>query len=129
MTKFVNQLHGSFDDKSNEYATVWFDGERVAGFKFHCVMVNSGRGDKPIMHSIHDVSVGARHVWQFTRAHHCVSNVEAVRPDGSTFYVTWVGFPNGDQEFRAGDKWGRPVARFTKQAEYVQGLSSSLVEA
>lgn len=132
MTKFVNQTIGSHDDKSFEYVSVEWDSKVVRGFRFHSV------GTRDVMnryHTVYGIEVPARYIWQAIKAF-CNINVMAVCPDGREFFVTWVSSTELDpvtklskwEEFRCPDMYGRTIARM-ERGPYVQGLTSSLVEA
>jgi hypothetical protein len=112
---FANQSIGSYTDKSVEYVAVWFDESRVSRFSFHSCIIGDVAGNS---HRIHGIEVDARHVFAATRAFNS-SPEKAISPDGRDFWVTRVYLEDGIEEIRAGDRWGKPIARMVPTG-YVQ---------
>lgn len=116
MATFANQTVGSHDDSTNEYVEIWWDETWVKAFSFHSVGLKDVCG---AYHRVHGVSVEARYIFAAIKA---FSNCQlmAVRPDGSTFFTTWVLLADQQtEELRIGDKWGQPIARM-RRTGYVQ---------
>jgi hypothetical protein len=113
MTTYANQTIGSYQAKSipatAEYIEAWFDETAVKGFKFHHVGFHDAYGNYS---GVHGVTVDARRIWAATLGFHCVTNIMGVAPDGREFFVTWtIDTRDGTEEFHAGDRWGKVVAR------------------
>ena len=114
--EYANQSVGSYCDKSVEYVAVWFDDERVSRFSFHSCMIGDVVGNR---HLVHGITVDARHVFAAIKAFNRAPE-KAIGPDGRDFWVTQVWFEDtGVTEIRAGDRYGKPIARMTPTG-YVQ---------
>jgi hypothetical protein len=113
--EYANQTIGSHTDKSVEYVAIWFDESRVSGFSFHSCMIGDVVGNR---HLVHGITVDALHVFSAAKAFNS-SPDKAITPDGKSFWVTRVYLNDGTEELRAGDRWGKCVARMIPTG-YVQ---------
>jgi hypothetical protein len=114
--EYANQSIGSYCDDSAEYVHIWFDESRVSRFWFHSCMIGDVMGNR---HRVHGISVEARNIFAAAKAFNSTPD-KAIGPDGKDFWVTQVWFEDtGVTEIRAGDRYGKPIARMTRTG-YVQ---------